>query len=116
VDDGRNVVIHEFAHQLDQQKGYANGAPWLGRRDRYPGWSRVLGQEFARLQQQALLGEPSLFSYYGATTPAEFFAVASEVFFEQPGPMASMYPALYAELQNLYRVNPAGWPGAIPVQ
>jgi MtfA peptidase len=110
VDDGRNVVIHEFAHQLDQQKGYANGAPWLGRRDRYPGWSRVLGEEFARLQQQALLGEPSLFSYYGATTPAEFFAVASEVFFEQPRPMASMYPALYQELRTLYRVDPAGFP------
>ena len=75
TDDGRNVVIHEFAHQLDQQKGYANGAPWLGRRDRYPRWSRVMSEEFARLQQHALLGEPSLFSQYGATSPAEFFAV-----------------------------------------
>jgi len=106
VDDGRNVVIHEFAHQLDQQKGYANGAPWLGRRDRYPRWSRVMSEEFARLQQQAMIGEPSLFSYYGATNPAEFFAVASEVFFEQPGAMASMHPALYEELRSLYRLTP----------
>lgn len=105
-DDGRNVVIHEFAHQLDQQKGYANGAPWLGRRDRYPRWSQVLGQEYARLQQQAFTGEPALFSYYGATNPAEFFAVVSEVFFEQPRQMASMHPALYEELSNLYRVDP----------
>ena len=109
VDDGRNVVIHEFAHQLDQQKGYANGAPWLGRRDRYARWSQVLGEEFARLQQQALTEQPSLFSHYGATSPAEFFAVASEVFFEQPRPMASMHPALYAELRSLYRVDPLSW-------
>jgi Mlc titration factor MtfA (ptsG expression regulator) len=109
VDDGRNVVIHEFAHQLDQQKGYANGAPWLGRRDRYPRWSQVMGAEFARLQEQALLGQPSLFSHYGATSPAEFFAVISEVFFEQPREMASMHPALYAELRSLYRVDPSSW-------
>ena len=108
-DDGHNVVIHEFAHQLDQQKGYANGAPWLGRRDRYPRWSRVLSQEYGRLQQQSLAGEPSLFSPYGATTPAEFFAVASEVFFERPQAMAALHPALYGELALLYRVNPAGW-------
>ena len=107
VDDGRNVVIHEFAHQLDQQKGYANGTPWLGRRDRYPRWSRVMSEEFARLQRQAMIGEPALFSYYGATSPAEFFAVASEVFFEQPRAMASMHPALYEELRTLYRFDPA---------
>src|SRR5258708_10598440 len=109
VDDGRNVVIHEFAHQLDQQKGYANGAPWLGRRDRYPRWSRVMSEEFARLQRQAVIGEPSLFSPYGATSPAEFFAVVSEVFFEQPRAMAALHPALYEELRRLYRVDPSSW-------
>ena len=109
VDDGRNVVIHEFAHQLDQQKGYANGAPWLGRRDRYPRWSGVMGAEFARLQQQAMIGEPSLFSYYAATNPAEFFAVVSEVFFEQPREMATLHPALYEELRSLYRIDPLNW-------
>jgi Mlc titration factor MtfA (ptsG expression regulator) len=109
VDDGRNVVIHEFAHQLDQEKGYANGAPWLGLRARYPRWSQVLGGEFARLQSQALLQEPSLFSHYGATNPAEFFAVISEVFFEQPQRMAAEHPALYGELRTLYRVDPSGW-------
>jgi MtfA peptidase len=107
VDDGRNVVIHEFAHQLDQQKGYANGAPWLGRRDRYARWSQVMLAEFARLQQQAAAGEPALFSHYGASSPAEFFAVVSEVFFEQPRAMAAMHPALYEELRAFYRVDPA---------
>lgn len=108
-DDGRNVVIHEFAHQLDQEKGYANGAPWLGRRERYGKWSRTLGEEFATLQRRAMLGEPSLFSYYGATNPAEFFAVITEVFFEQPVPFAQLHPALYDELVALYRVDPANW-------
>ena len=112
ADDGRNVVLHEFAHQLDQEKGYANGAPWLGARHRYPRWSQVLAQEFALLQQAAHSGEPSLFTYYGATHPAEFFAVATEVFFERPVAMAHIHPALYAELASLYRVDPARWPEA----
>ena len=109
VDDGRNVVIHEFAHQLDQQKGYANGAPWLGSRHSYPRWSQVMSWEFARLQEQAATRQPALFSYYGASNPAEFFAVVSEVFFEQPRAMAAMHPELYRELRSLYRVDPSGW-------
>ncbi len=107
--DGRNVVIHEFAHQLDQWKGYANGAPWLGRRDRYPRWSAIMHEEYARLRQQAASGEASLFSFYGATAPAEFFAVVSEAFFERAREVALLYPALYGELRELYRLDPAGW-------
>jgi Mlc titration factor MtfA (ptsG expression regulator) len=109
VDDGRNVVIHEFAHQLDQEKGYANGAPVLMRRERMQRWSQVLGEEFARLREQSAMGEATLLSPYGATDPAEFFAVVSEVFFEQPQRMASEHPALYDELRKLYRVNPLSW-------
>jgi Mlc titration factor MtfA (ptsG expression regulator) len=108
-DDGRNVVIHEFAHQLDQWKGYADGAPWLGRRDRYRRWSQVMHAEFARLRHEAALGVPSLIDFYGATSPAEFFAVCSEVFFERAREMAQLHPALYGELRSLYRVDPAAW-------
>jgi MtfA peptidase len=108
-DDGRNVVIHEFAHQLDQEKGYANGAPALAGRERYLRWSQILGHEFARLQHQAATQEPALLSYYGATDPAEFFAVATEVFFEQAGQMAAQHPALYAELRAFYCVDPLTW-------
>jgi MtfA peptidase len=107
--DGRNVVIHEFAHQLDQEKGAATGAPFLARRSDYARWSQVLGEAFAQLQQQAEASVPSLFSHYGATNPAEFFAVASEVFFEQAQEMAAEYPALYGELSRYYRVNPLSW-------
>jgi len=109
VDDGRNVVIHEFAHQLDQQNGHANGAPILARRGHYRRWSQVLGEEFAKLQEQASVGQPSLINHYGATNPAEFFAVSSEAFFEQPQRMATEHPALYEQLSRFYRVNPLSW-------
>lgn len=107
--DGQNVVIHEFAHQLDQWKGFANGAPWLGRRDRYSRWSSVMHAEYAGLRHAAALGEPALLHFYGTTSPAEFFAVASETFFERAAEMAAIHPALYGELRNLYRVDPASW-------
>ena len=68
-------------------------------------------EEFVRLQQQAATQEPSLLSYYGASNPAEFFAVVSEVFFEQPREMAAMHPALYDELRAFYRVDPSSFPG-----
>lgn len=109
--DGRNVVIHELAHQLDQEKGVATGAPWLGRRERYPRWSRVMAWEYSRLQ--AALASPfpeaTLFGAYASTEPAEFFAVASEVFFERPREMAALHPEMYGELRDLYRVDPATW-------
>ncbi|WP_280156632.1 zinc-dependent peptidase [Piscinibacter sp. XHJ-5] len=108
-DDGRNVVIHEFAHQLDQETGHANGAPRLPTREHYERWSGVFQQEFESLQRQLALGGPSLFGAYAATDPAEFFAVASEVFFEQAARMALECPALYRELARFYRVDPVGW-------
>lgn len=108
-DDGQNVAIHEFAHQLDQETGAANGAPLLKRRAHYARWSRVLGSEFKALQARTAQGETSLFSDYGATDPAEFFAVISEVFFEQPQAMASEHPALYRELTEFYRLDPLSW-------
>lgn len=109
VDDGQNVAIHEFAHQLDQETGSANGAPMLKRRAQYQRWSHVLGTEFATLQARVALGAPSLFSDYGATDPGEFFAVISEVFFEQPGAMAEEHPALYRELSQFYQLDPLSW-------
>ncbi|MBK6982259.1 MAG: zinc-dependent peptidase [Betaproteobacteria bacterium] len=108
-DDARDVTIHEFAHQLDQEKGFANGAPDLVGFQRYPRWSRVLGQEYGALQERLLNQEASLLDPYAATDPAEFFAVCSEAFFKQPQRMAFEHPALYGELRGYYRVDPAGW-------
>lgn len=109
VDDGQNVAIHEFAHQLDQETGSANGAPMLAQRAHYRRWSTVLGAEFAALQARAARGEASLLSDYGATDPGEFFAVISEVFFEQPAPMAEAHPSLYRELCQFYQLDPLSW-------
>lgn len=107
--DGYNVVIHEFAHQLDLETGDANGAPRLGGAEQYARWSTVLGEAYAQLQRRAHTGEPALLDYYGASDPAEFFAVASEVFFEQPADLADDAPALYNELRDFYRVDPLTW-------
>lgn len=108
-DDGRNVVIHEFAHQLDQARGHANGAPWLGRRERYARWAAVLGAEFNTLRQRLNAGEEGLIDAYAATEPAEFFAVVSEHFFEQAGELAAGHPALYDEFARYYGVDPRHW-------
>lgn len=107
--DGRNVVIHEFAHQLDQEKGYANGAPYLRGRESAARWADVMAREYARLQWLASQGMPSVLDAYGATAPQEFFAVASESFFEQPARLAAEHPQLYAELAAFYRLDPLGW-------
>ena len=109
ADDGRNVVIHEFAHQLDQENGPANGAPLRPRSAQPQRWSQVFHAAYARLQAQARMGEPGLLNHYGAQDPAEFFAVVSEVFFEQAAELAAYDPALYRELCGYYRVDPAGW-------
>lgn len=107
--DGRNVVIHEFAHQLDQEKGVATGAPLLQRSSDYQQWSAVMAAEFTQLQHQAQTGHSSLFDHYGATNPAEFFAVISEVFFEQPQQLSALHPGLYQQLSQFYRLNPLSW-------
>ena len=107
--DGHNVVIHEFAHQLDQEGGQANGAPILSKRQNYQDWSNAFSTEFEQLKLQARAGTPSLFDYYGATNPAEFFAVASEVFFEQAQQFYQLYPNLYRQLKDYYQVDPISW-------
>lgn len=108
-DDGSNLVIHEFAHQLDQESGSANGAPILGKEQNYQDWSRVMSQEFNKLQQQVQHGQSSLFDQYGATNPAEFFAVASEVFFEQAQQFQHNFPELYQQFSLYYKVDPRHW-------
>ena len=113
--DGRNVVLHEFAHQLDQETGIANGAPHLPDRARHERWARVMREEFIRLQwrQQARDADgeplPDLIGAYAAQNPAEFFAVVTELFFEQPAALAERHPALHAELADYYAVDPRDW-------
>ncbi|MEX0617350.1 MAG: M90 family metallopeptidase [Pseudohongiellaceae bacterium] len=107
--DGYNVVLHEFAHQLDHESGTTNGAPILNSRGDYVDWSRVLAGEFALLQQAVERHEPTVLDAYGATDPAEFFAVATETFFEKPAELKERHPTLYQELKDYYCVDPASW-------
>lgn len=108
-DDGRNVVLHEFAHQLDQETGVANGAPHLPSRERHARWSRVMTDAFVRLRWQLDAGLPADLGDYAAQDPAEFFAVATELFFERAEWLAEVQPALFDELRAYYAVDPRGW-------
>jgi len=105
--DGQNVVLHEFAHQLDGEDGAMDGAPDLGARARYTSWAHVLGDEFEELSRKLHAGRASDIDPYGATNAAEFFAVVTEMFFEKPRAMKARHPALYGELAAFYRQDPA---------
>ncbi len=112
--EGFNVVYHEFAHYLDAEDGRVNGAPWLGDARHYESWSNVMTAEFEKLRAAAARDEPTLIDPYGAENPAEFFAVATEAFFELPGELRDQHPALYEELRRYYRLDPATWQQASP--
>ena len=104
--DGHNLVLHEFAHQIDGEDGSMDGAPDLGTRTRYRSWAHVLGSEFNELSERLEEGLKSDIDSYGATNPAEFFAVITEMFFEKPRMMKDRHPELYAELKSFYKQDP----------
>jgi Mlc titration factor MtfA (ptsG expression regulator) len=106
IHDCRNVVFHEFAHQLDAEEGAFDGAPVLPRRSMYLAWARVLGEEYSALRERVFRHQPTDLDPYGATNPAEFFAVATECFFQHPRRMKKRHPALYDELKLFYRQDP----------
>ena len=107
--DGSNVVLHEFAHQLDSETGSADGAPLLVGKSSYRSWAKALSDEFKELQRDAHIGKRSLMDHYGATNPAEFFAVSTETFFEKPRRMAKYHPELFEVLKSYYRIDPRDW-------
>ncbi len=108
VHDGHNVVFHEFAHQLDQETGQADGAPTLPRRSMYVAWVRVLGADFDALVRETAQHHHTDIDRYGATNPAEFFAVVTEAFFEKPRQLRQKHPALYEQMRLFYLQDPAG--------
>jgi len=105
--DGRNLVLHEFAHQIDSEDGPADGAPPLRGGSSYAAWARVLGREYRALLADVRRLRPTVIDAYGATNPAEFFAVATETFFERAGEMRARSPELYDQLRRFYRQDPA---------
>jgi Mlc titration factor MtfA (ptsG expression regulator) len=104
--DGHNVVLHEFAHQLDAEDGSVDGAPELGSRAHYRAWAQVLGAEYKELSDRVHAGRRSDIDAYGATSPPEFFAVVTELFFEQPTKLRARHPELYEELRSFYNQDP----------
>src|SRR5438105_10691029 len=104
--DGKNVVLHEFAHQLDFENDAADGVPGLATREQQLAWAAVMRSEFASLRAADESGVPPLLDTYGATDPVEFFAVSVEAFFEQPRALPARYPKLYEPLRNYFQQEP----------
>jgi Mlc titration factor MtfA (ptsG expression regulator) len=113
---GPNIVLHEFAHLLDYENGRSDGAPLLdsggsrhARKHRYAAWTRVFNQEFENLRVKVRNGEEHFLSAYGATNPAEFFAVATETFFTCPHEMWKHHRELYDQLKGFFLQDPVQW-------
>lgn len=107
--DGYNVVLHEFAHKLDEENNGTNGQPVLHVAGHYGEWATILGQEYESFADRVARRKNKVMDEYGLTSPAEFFAVATESFFEKGWSMQRRLPDLYEQLQKFYAVDPASW-------
>lgn len=110
--DGHNLVIHEYAHQIDGYDGAMNGSPMLPNEMQYRHWTRIMEAAFADLSQQVQRGEPEI-DPYATTNPAEFFSVVSEYFFTRPDILQRLYPEVYTLLAGFYRQQPLEWLGEV---
>jgi hypothetical protein len=100
-----NTAIHEFAHVLDHANGGFDGTPVLHDPSHYKPWARVMSRHFLRLRDGKRI-EAEVLDEYGAKSEAEFFAVATEAFFDRPAELRRRLPALYRELKRFYRIDP----------
>jgi len=105
--DGQNVVFHEFAHQIDSTGGESDSSEVLKRRSTFIAWARVLQKDFEKHKKAVSKNQPTLLSRYAATNEAEFFAVATEFFFEKPQHLKKSHGELYNELKRFYNQDPA---------
>lgn len=109
--DGHNLVYHEFAHKLDMADGMVDGTPVLENRAQLQEWVAVMTREYEALVNNTRGVDgywgPTLLRPYGASNPGEFFAVATEVFFERPMEMLTRHPDLYRMLKMFYKQDPA---------
>ena len=104
---GHNVVYHEFAHKLDMLDGSVDGVPPLVSRKQYERWKETCTREYEALREQSQQGVETFLDPYGATDPGEFFAVATEYFFDRGLAMSERHPALYDVLREFYRQDTA---------
>ena len=111
---GCNVVIHEAAHKLDLLDGAMNGRPALHHDMDPEEWHRELGRAYERICADERAGRERAVDLYAAENPAEFFAVTSELFFEQPAALHGQYPGVYRQLAAFYRQDPLQHTGPRP--
>jgi Mlc titration factor MtfA (ptsG expression regulator) len=105
-DKAQNVVLHEFAHQIDIAGGQGDSSPILQKAASFAEWAETLQENFEQLRDDVIADRPTVLDDYGATNPAEFFAVATECFFEDPHPLKQYHPRLYDELKEFYQQDP----------
>ncbi|MGI0482806.1 M90 family metallopeptidase [Geminocystis sp. CENA526] len=106
---GENVIIHEFAHQLDQEFGNATGMPRLGNLQESIIWGEIFAQEYYNHCQAVKNKQSTVIDAYGAVNPAEFFAVVTEGFFLKPRLLQVYHPLLYEQLSKYYNVSSIEW-------
>ncbi|WP_282120476.1 zinc-dependent peptidase [Ruegeria atlantica] len=107
--DGQNVVLHEFAHQIDDLSGGTNGVPILSDGQSFAEWERVFLTAYDSHVRAVESGRHTVIDPYGATGHEEFFAVSVEVFFEQPRALKAAVPEVYDQLSKLFRLDPVSW-------
>lgn len=107
--DGHNVVLHEFAHQLDALSGATNAVPLLGKGQSFVEWERTILKAYEDHVEDVARGRKTVLDAYGAQDHVEFFAVSIEVFFEKPAQLQSDFPLVYEQLSKLLSLDPASW-------
>ncbi|MCR9062270.1 MAG: zinc-dependent peptidase [Rhodobacteraceae bacterium] len=107
--DGKNVVFHEFAHQIDDLSGHTDGVPNLGKDQSISGWAKAFMEAYQRHVHHVQHGRRTLIDAYGAEGPEEFFAVTVETFFERPAALGREEPEVYEQLSKLFRLDPSKW-------
>jgi MtfA peptidase len=107
INDGHNVVFHEFAHQLEDSGVRGDSTPAFQSHSSYTAWARILQKDFEKLCRDVEHNHRTFLNEYGATNPSEFFAVATEYFFEKSRELKKLYPELYRELKFFYQQDPA---------
>jgi Mlc titration factor MtfA (ptsG expression regulator) len=107
IRDGQNLVFHEFAHQLDYEYGATHQVDLENKQTSYFAWANVLGREYQNFLSTLKQNQQTLIDEYGATNPAEFFAVVTELFFEKPNELSQKHPELYREFSGFYQQDPA---------
>lgn len=109
AEDGQNVVLHEFSHQLDQEDGSSDGLPVLADGMSHAAWSRAFHESYEHFCDDVNAGKRTVLDDYGATNPAEFFAVATETFFEKAEQLREAHAEVYQQLKAYYGLDTAEW-------